>query len=72
VLAGHRRGRGSSSRAGAGCEGYPYPTNLNLDQPIGSLNPESQAELTWRALSPDWDVKTYLAELDAQGGRRRS
>jgi hypothetical protein len=72
VLAGHRRGRGSSSCAGAGCEGYPYPTNLNLDQPIGSLNPESQAELTWRALSLDWDVETYLAELDAQGGRRRS
>ncbi len=29
----------------ASAEGYPFPTNLDLDQPIGSLNPETQAEL---------------------------
>jgi ectoine hydroxylase-related dioxygenase (phytanoyl-CoA dioxygenase family) len=53
-------------------EGYPFPTNLDLDQPIGSLNPETQAELTWRALQEDWDGNTYVAALRAQEARHRS
>ena len=53
-------------------EGYPFPTNLDLDQPIGSMNSESQAELTWRALQADWDVETYVAELDAQDLRHQA
>jgi ectoine hydroxylase-related dioxygenase (phytanoyl-CoA dioxygenase family) len=56
----------------ASAEGYPFPTNLDLDQPIGSLNAETQAELTWRALSENWELETYLAELDAQQARHRS
>ena len=56
----------------ASAEGYPFPTNLDLDQPIGSLNSETQAELTWRALESDWDVDTYVAELDAQDVRHQS
>jgi ectoine hydroxylase-related dioxygenase (phytanoyl-CoA dioxygenase family) len=53
-------------------EGYPFPTNLDLDQPMGSLNPETQAELTWRALQEDWDGNTYVAALRAQDVRHRS
>ena len=53
-------------------EGYPFPTNLDLDQPIGSLNPETQAELTWRALQADWDLDAYVAELDAQQVRHQA
>ena len=34
----------------AAAEGYPFPTNLDRDTPVGSLNPESQAQLVWRAL----------------------
>ena len=56
----------------AAAEGYPFPTNLDLDQPIGSLNPETQAELTWRALQADWDVDTYVAELEAQDVRHQA
>ena len=56
----------------AAAEGYPFPTNLDRDQPIGSLNPESQAELVWRALENDWDQETFAAELAAQTERRRS
>jgi hypothetical protein len=56
----------------ASAEGYPFPTNLDLDQPIGSLNPETQAELTWRALSENWEPGGYLAELDAQRARHQS
>jgi len=56
----------------AAAEGYPFPTNLDLDQPIGSLNPETQAELTWRALQQDWDGNTYVTALRAQEARHRS
>jgi len=56
----------------AAAEGYPFPTNLDLDQPIGSLNPETQAELTWRALQENWDTDTYVAELAAQDVRHQS
>ena len=56
----------------AAAEGYPFPTNLDRDTPVGSLNPESQAQLVWRALSNDWDQETFVAELAAQTERRRS
>lgn len=32
-------------------EGYAFPTNLDKDQPIGGLNPETQAELLQRAVT---------------------
>ena len=35
---------------GAAAEGYPFPTNLDTDPPIGGLASESQAELLARAL----------------------
>jgi hypothetical protein len=53
-------------------EAYPFPTNLGIDQPIDSLNPESQAEFTWRALSENWSADAYLAGLDAQYRRHQS
>ena len=56
----------------AAAEGYPFPTNLDRDKPVGSLNPESQAQLTWRALENDWEPGTFVAELAAQTERRRS
>jgi hypothetical protein len=38
----------------AAAEGYAFPTNLDRDQPIGGLAPETQAELVWRALQEEW------------------
>jgi ectoine hydroxylase-related dioxygenase (phytanoyl-CoA dioxygenase family) len=56
----------------AAAEGYPFPTNLDRDKPVGALVPESQAQLVWRALELDWDEATLAAELAAQTLRRRS
>jgi ectoine hydroxylase-related dioxygenase (phytanoyl-CoA dioxygenase family) len=56
----------------AAAEGYPFPTNLDRDKPVGALNPESQAQLLWRALENGWDEETFVAELAAQTERRRS
>jgi ectoine hydroxylase-related dioxygenase (phytanoyl-CoA dioxygenase family) len=56
----------------AGAEGYPFPTNLDRDQPIGSLAPQSQAGLWTQALDEDWDTDRLVEALDAQEERRRS
>ena len=72
-----RRAAGLSDTAlhnvvAAAAEGYPFPTNLDRDRPVGRLTPESQAELVRRALEHDWDEATFAAELAAQTRRRRS
>lgn len=53
-------------------EGYAFPTNLDLDQPVGSLAPPSQADLLARALDEDWDAHRLAEALDGQQDRRRS
>jgi ectoine hydroxylase-related dioxygenase (phytanoyl-CoA dioxygenase family) len=56
----------------ASAEGYAFPTNLDRDQPIGGLAPETQAQLVWRALQEDWSPETLGAELTAQVDRHTS
>lgn len=56
----------------AAAEGYAFPTNLDLDQPIGGLAPPTQAELLGQALREDWDTDRFDAAVDAQARRRRS
>jgi ectoine hydroxylase-related dioxygenase (phytanoyl-CoA dioxygenase family) len=71
------RAEGADPRAiahvvAAAAEGYPFPTNLDLDQPVGSLVPQTEAELVHRALDDDWDTARLVDELEAQQARRRS
>jgi ectoine hydroxylase-related dioxygenase (phytanoyl-CoA dioxygenase family) len=56
----------------ASAEGYAFPTNLDRDQPIGGLAPETQAELVWRALAEQWPAEALDAELSAQTERHTS
>ncbi len=53
-------------------EGYPFPTNLDRDQPIGGLTPLAQTELLAQALDEDWPADRLNDELDAYAGRRRT
>jgi ectoine hydroxylase-related dioxygenase (phytanoyl-CoA dioxygenase family) len=53
-------------------EGYPFPTNLDLDQPIGGLTPLAQTELLQQALAEGWPAERVDAELDAYADRRRT
>lgn len=55
----------------AGAEGYPFPTNLDHDQPLHSLTPQSQAELMHEALEGGWDQVRLEMALDEQQDRRR-
>ncbi|MEI5520436.1 phytanoyl-CoA dioxygenase family protein [Streptomyces brasiliscabiei] len=54
----------------ATAEGYPFPTNLDLDPPVDGLAPPSQADLLWRAVSEEWAPERLRDELRA-GARRR-
>ncbi|MGY1661211.1 phytanoyl-CoA dioxygenase family protein [Geodermatophilus sp. SYSU D00705] len=69
-----QRAAGADERAlrnavAASAEGYAFPTNLDRDQPIGGLAPETQAELVWRALQEGWSPAALDAELTAQAER---
>ena len=74
VLA-RRRAAGAGEReldnvVAASAEGYAFPTNLDRDQPVGGLAPQTQAELVRQALAEGWDTATFTARLDAHTGRR--
>ena len=54
----------------ATAEGYPFPTNLDRDQPLDGLTPLSQADVLRRALDECWTIDQLTAELDALDRRR--
>jgi ectoine hydroxylase-related dioxygenase (phytanoyl-CoA dioxygenase family) len=51
-------------------EGYPFPTNLDRDPPLGGLAPKSQAALVHEALSQGWSPDRLNDALDAQAEKR--
>lgn len=53
-------------------EGYPFPTNLDLDQPVGGLAPPTQADILARAVAERWSRQHLKAELVAWNARRSS
>ena len=55
---------------GAAAEGYPFPTNLDTDPPIGGLASESQAELLARALDEGMEEVAFSAALAENKNRR--
>lgn len=54
----------------AAAEGYPFPTNLDLDQPVGGMTPASQAELAAEALAAGASADDLAGVLDAYAARR--
>jgi ectoine hydroxylase-related dioxygenase (phytanoyl-CoA dioxygenase family) len=51
-------------------EGYPFPTSLDRDPPVGGLAPESQQALMRRALDAQWPVEAFVDALRRQSQRR--
>jgi ectoine hydroxylase-related dioxygenase (phytanoyl-CoA dioxygenase family) len=56
----------------ASAEGYAFPTNLDRDQPIGGLAPQTQADLVRQALAEDWPDLRLQQALDEYAVRRRT
>lgn len=61
--------RGVANVIAAAAEGYAFPSNLDLDQPITGLTGESQAQLFARAIADDVDPDRFDAELTALDAR---
>lgn len=55
----------------ASAEGYPFPTNLDLDPPVNGLAPPSQADTVWQAVSEGWSPDRLRHELRSAAERRR-
>jgi hypothetical protein len=53
-------------------EGYPFPANLDLDQPVDGLAPPTQADILARAVAECWPRHQLAAELSAWTTRRSS
>jgi hypothetical protein len=51
-------------------EGYPFPANLDLDQPVDGLAPPTQAEILARAVAERWSRQQLETELSAWNTRR--
>jgi ectoine hydroxylase-related dioxygenase (phytanoyl-CoA dioxygenase family) len=54
----------------ATAEGYPFPTNLDRDQPIGGLAPPSQVDTVLAALDADHTPEQLDEALRAHNERR--
>ncbi|MEU9448822.1 phytanoyl-CoA dioxygenase family protein [Streptomyces sp. NPDC048277] len=54
----------------ATAEGYPFPTNLDLDPPVDGLAPPSQADTVGQAVAEGWDPDRLRQELRAGAERR--
>ncbi len=51
-------------------EGYPFPTNLDTDPPVGGLAPESQQDLMRRAVAEGMSARDFCAALAALAAKR--
>ena len=56
----------------ASAEGYPFPSNLDLDANVGGLTPLSQAELVTQALADDVEPDALAETLSMYDRRHRT
>ena len=56
----------------ATAEGYAFPTNLDRDQPIGGLAPQSQADLVRAAVAEAWPADQLREALTDHATRRHT
>jgi ectoine hydroxylase-related dioxygenase (phytanoyl-CoA dioxygenase family) len=72
LLARARAGRPVAEAVAAAAEGYPFPTNLDRDVPVGGLTPPTQAEIVHRALAEGTDPAELAEQLAAYERRHRA
>jgi len=53
-------------------EGYPFPTNLDLDPPVGGLVPQSQADIMLEALQRGLKQDSFVREIHDHADRRQA
>ena len=63
-------GRARLNVIAACAEGYAFPTNLDLDPPIGGLAPKTPAALMAEAAQAGWSAEAFAKALDEQAAKR--
>ncbi|MGY0195256.1 phytanoyl-CoA dioxygenase family protein [Leptothrix sp. BB-4] len=63
--------RGCDAAIAACAEGYAFPTNLDLDPPLGGLAPQSQQALMRQALAEGWSPERFSQTLLARAATQR-
>ena len=53
-------------------EGYPFPSNLDLDANVDGLTPRSQAQVVQQGLDDGWSDERLDRELTAYDVRHRT
>ncbi len=56
----------------ASAEGYAFPTNLDLDQPVDGMSPPTQADIVRQALADDAPPEALAARLEHYAAARRT
>jgi ectoine hydroxylase-related dioxygenase (phytanoyl-CoA dioxygenase family) len=56
----------------ATADGYPFPTNLDRDQPVDGLAPTSQVDVLLSAVTEAWGASELAEALRSQADRRTS
>ena len=56
----------------ATAEGYPFPTNLDSNPPVGGMAPKTQADYLRQALAEGQSEATFFAVLDALDQKNQS
>jgi len=73
MLADGRLSGAEADNAIASCaEGYSFPTNLDLDPPVGGLAPKTQAQLMREALAAGWEAPAFIEALAKQSAKKLS
>jgi len=63
---------GADNVIAATAEGYAFPTNLDRDQPIGGLAPQSEADVLRQAVAESWDPDRLDQALSEHNTRRQT
>ncbi len=66
------RGLNLANVIAASAEGYPFPTNLDSNPPVGGLAPKTQADFLREALAKDQGEDAFFGLLDALDAKNRS
>lgn len=70
----HLAGLGEAERRAviaATADGYPFPTNLDTDPPLGGMAPPSQQDLLTKAVNEGWSQAKLDQALAEQSNKRR-
>ncbi|CDG83394.1 phytanoyl-CoA dioxygenase family protein [Janthinobacterium agaricidamnosum] len=53
-------------------EGYAFPSNLDRDQPIDGMAPQTQQQIMLQALRHDWPEARFIVALDSKAWRQQA